>query len=79
MVGGLSESLVERCLVGALGVVEVLEGQAKPGLPGRNIRLHMVQSSLSGRPSSVMSYFSKTAAIVARSAVPFRVAGPSSS
>lgn len=37
------------------------------------------QSGPSGGPNSVMSYFSKIAAIVFGSACPFRVAGPSSS
>jgi len=39
----------------------------------------MVQSALSGGPSRVMSYFSKSAATTARSGIPFRVSGPSSS
>jgi hypothetical protein len=44
---------------------------------GRNVNLP--QSALGGGPSTVMSYFSKRAATVAWSGVPFRMSGPSSS
>ena len=45
----------------------------------RRLRVVVSQSSVNGGPSSVMSYFSKTAATTARSGIPFRVNGPSSS
>ncbi len=54
-----------------------LGGHSEPGLgdDGRE----RDQSALSGGPSSDMSCFSKIAATTARSGVPLRVAGPSSS